>query len=261
MTNIVETGFDDLDNILHGLTSPSLTVVASRPSMGKTSFALNIIEHVAIRQKVACAIFSSEESKEQIVRKLLCSCSQVKIQDFRTCTLTKGDWVRLKRAEKTISNAPIYTDDSPALTVLEIGAKMRRLQEKCHLGLVVIDYLQLLMADQKHPSRGAELSEISRALKGLALEFCIPLIVLCQLGRRPEYRKDKRPKLSDLHDLGSVGQDADTVLFVYRNWLYHFDSKDENKIEVIVGKNKNGSTGNVQLTFNGKTTRISNMKN
>lgn len=261
MKTAIETGFDSLDKRLHGLTSPSLIVVASRPSMGKTSFALSVVEHVAIKQNIVCAVFSLEASTEQIVRKLLCSRAQVKHKSFREGHLKKQDWMKLKSAAETISNAPIYVDDSPVLTVLEIKAKIMRLQRECKLGLVVIDYLQLIRVDNKCKSRKAELSEISKSLRDLVKKIRVPVMLLSQLGRRPEYRNDKRPRLSDLHDLGSLGRDADTVLFVYRNWLYHFDSKDENKMEIIVGKHKNGGTGRVTLAFQDDITRLDNWVN
>lgn len=259
MKPIINTGFDKLDDILCGLKAPSLIVVASRPSMGKTSFALNVVEHVATKQDIACAVFSLEESTEQIVRRLLCSCAQVKIRDFRKGALTKGDWVMLKRAAKTISKAPIFTDDSPALTVLEIEAKVRRLHEDRRLGLVVIDYLQLLRVDGRCQNRAAELSEISQALKGLATKLRLPVMVLCQLGRRLERRKDKRPGMSDLRELGSVNQDADTVLFLYRDELYHAGDESADKAEFIVGRNRDGAVGKVTLQFRGELARFDDL--
>lgn len=276
MKTTIETGFDSLDNILHGLTSPSLIVVASRPSMGKTSFALNIVEHLAIKQNISCAVFSLFESMEEIVRKMLCSCAGVKRKTFQRGLLNKRNMVRLECAAEALSNAPIYVDDSPSATVSDIEAKAMRLQKERCLGLVVVDclqhiktgkryedvisdYLQLIKAGKKCKNRKDELSEISGSLRKLAKKLCVPIIVLCQLGRGPEYRNNKHPRLSDLRNLGSLTQDADTVLFIYRDEVYTFKSKETNKAEIIIGKHHNGITGKVKLAFRANITRFDNL--
>lgn len=281
MNASIKTGFDDLDEILNGLYSPSLIVVASRPAMGKTSFALNIVEHVAIKQNVSCAIFAYEDQKKMIVRRMLCSHAGVDSLNFQQGLLSKCDIVKLERSVKDISKAPIFLDDSPS-TISDIEERALRLQRECGLGFVVIDInelnymqfagvgkgyedvmndqLQFLVMRKRIKDRARELSEISNSLKHLVKKLCVPVMVLCRLGRSPERRNDNRPRLSDMRYLGALGQNADVILFVYRDWLYHLGSEDRNKIEIIVGKNKNGRLGNVELSFQEETARIGNLK-
>ena len=255
----VPTGYRDLDRLTSGLQRSDLIVIAGRPSMGKTALALNIVEHAAIEAGVVCAVFSLEMSKEQLVQRMMCSRAEVDATKLRGGFLAESDWPKLTRAAGLLSEASIFIDDSPALNVLEVRAKARRLQREHGLGLVVVDYLQLMRAIGRQESREREISEISRSLKALAKEICVPVIALSQLNRGVEARQDKRPQLSDLRESGAIEQDADVIAFIYRDEMYHPDSADAGKAELIVGKQRNGPTGRVILTFRSHITRFDDL--
>ncbi len=255
----VPTGYRDLDRMTCGLQKSDLIVIAGRPSMGKTALALNIVEHAAVEAGIVSAVFSLEMSKEQLVQRMLCSRAEVDASKLRGGFLAESDWPRLTRAAGLLSEAPIYIDDSPMLNVLEVRAKARRLQREHGLGLVVVDYLQLMRSVGKSESREREISEISRSLKALAKEISIPVIALSQLNRGVEARQDKRPQLSDLRESGAIEQDADVIAFIYRDEMYHPESSDAGKAEVIIGKQRNGPTGRVMLTFRSNLTRFDDL--
>lgn len=255
----VPTGYKDLDRLTCGLQRSDLIVIAGRPSMGKTAFALNIVENAAIESGVVSAVFSLEMSQEQLVRRMLCSRAEVDASKMRGGFLSESDWPRLTRAAGLISEAPIFIDDSPALNVLEIRAKVRRLMREHPLGLIVIDYLQLMRGIGKIESREREISEISRALKALAKEVNVPVIALSQLNRGVEARQDKRPQLADLRESGAIEQDSDVIMFIYRDEMYNPESPDAGKGEVIIGKQRNGPTGKVTLAFRSNLTRFDDL--
>jgi replicative DNA helicase len=266
----LESGFKDLDTMTAGFQAGDFVVVAGRPSMGKTSFALNIAQHVAIKHKIPVAVFSLEMTKEQLMLRVLCSEARVKAHSVRTGFVGKGDWGKLTRAAGTLHDAPIYIDDSADLNVLEMRAKARRLKAEVNLGLVVIDYLQLIRGHARAENRQQEISHISRSLKALAKELNIPVMALSQLSRAVEQRekKEKRPILSDLRESGAIEQDADVVIFIYRPILYKPGGdgqaeglgddagEDRRKAEIIVGKQRNGPTGHVDLVFFDEYTRF-----
>lgn len=255
----VATGFKDLDRITSGLQRSDLVIIAGRPSSGKTAFALSIAENAACDRKVPCAVFSLEMSKEQLVQRLLCSRAEVDSYKLRGGFLAENDWPKLTRAAGILSEAPIYIDDSPMLTVLEMRAKARRLKKEKSLGLIVVDYLQLVRSGSRMESREREISEISRGLKALAKELYVPVIALSQLNRGVENRNDKRPMLADLRESGSIEQDADVVMMIYRDEMYNTESPDAGKAELIICKQRNGPTGKVTLAFLAKYTRFDNL--
>lgn len=255
----VPTGYRDLDRITSGLQGSDLIIIAGRPSMGKTALALNIVEHAAVESQVPCAVFSLEMSKEQLVQRMLCSRAEVDASKLRGGFLSESDWPKLTRAAGVLSEAPIFIDDSPALTVLEIRAKARRLQRERGLSLVVVDYLQLMRGVGRAESREREISEISRSLKALAKELNVPVLALSQLNRGVESRTDKRPQLADLRESGAIEQDADVITFIYRDEMYNPSSPDAGKAEVIVGKQRNGPTGRVMLSFRKNITRFDDL--
>ncbi|MFH0799638.1 MAG: replicative DNA helicase [Pseudomonadota bacterium] len=255
----VPTGYHEFDRLTCGLQRSDLIVIAGRPSMGKTAFALNIVEHAAIEVGVVCAVFSLEMSQEQLVRRMLCSRAEVDASKLRGGFLGESDWPKLTRAAGLISEAPIFIDDSPALNVLEVRAKARRLQREHNLGLIVIDYLQLMRGIGRIESREREISEISRSLKALAKEINVPVVALSQLNRGVEARQDKRPQLSDLRESGAIEQDADVIAFIYRDEMYNQDSADAGKAEVIIGKQRNGPTGKAMLAFRSNITRFDDL--
>jgi replicative DNA helicase len=258
----VPSGFKTLDRMTTGLQKGDLVIVAARPSMGKTSWVLNVAQGAAIEHKVPVAVFSLEMSKEQLVQRLLCSEARVDQQRLRGGRLTASDHQRLATAAGKLNTAPIWIDDSPGGTVLEMRAKARRLKAEAGLGLLVVDYLQLMGGSTRVESRQQEVSQISRGLKGLARELEVPVIALSQLSRGPEQRQDHRPQLSDLRDSGSIEQDADLVMFLYRPEYYSSDGRDaegnslEGKAELIVSKQRNGPTGTVDLYFHKAYTRF-----
>ncbi len=264
----VPTGFTELDQMTAGLQSSDLLILAGRPSMGKTAFALNIVEFAAIHNenKVPTLIFSLEMGKEQLVQRMLCSLSKVDAGRLRTGHLGDSDWPKLTTGAGLLSEAPIYIDDTPGISVLELRAKARRLKVEKNLGLIVIDYLQLMQGNNPE-SRQQEISDISRSLKALAKELKVPVLALSQLNRSLESRTDKRPMLSDLRESGAIEQDADVIMFVYREAVYCEDCRSREKTcdkghdkdaEIIVGKQRNGPIGLVHMTFRGEFTRFEN---
>jgi len=257
----VPSGFKELDQRTAGFQHSDLIIVAGRPSMGKTALCLNLAQYAAIEKRIPVAIFSLEMSKEQLVIRLLCSEANVEGTRLRTGFLTESDWPRLTLAAGNLSDAPIYIDDTPALTVLELRAKARRLQAEHGLGMVVIDYLQLMRGRARVESRQQEISEISRSLKALAKELNIPLIAVSQLSRRAEERQGMRPQLADLRESGAIEQDADLILFLYRDEVYNRaeDNPNRGKAEVIIGKQRNGPTGKVELAFLDKFTTFKDL--
>ena len=257
----VPTGFADLDYKTAGLHSSDLVLVAARPAMGKSAFALNIATNAAIRAKVPVAIFSLEMSKEQMVNRILCSEAMVDSNKVRTGRLEEDDWTKLAEAIGPLSEAEIYIDDTPGISVMEIRAKCRKLKLEKNIGMVVIDYLQLVQGSNKrNGSREQEISEISRSLKILAKEIGVPVIALSQLSRAVEQRPDHRPMLSDLRESGAIEQDADIVMFLYRDDYYNEDSEKKGIAEVIIAKHRGGSTGTVELLWLGSYTKFVNLE-
>jgi replicative DNA helicase len=258
----VASGFRTLDWMTTGFQKGDLIIVAARPAMGKTSWVLNVAQNASIDHKVPVALFSLEMSKEQLVQRLLCSEARVDAQKLRTGSLSSSDYQRIGTAGAKLNTAPIWIDDSPGATVLEMRAKARRLKAEAGLSLLVIDYLQLMASTERAESRQQEVSQISRGLKSLARELEIPVIALSQLSRGPEQRTDHRPQLSDLRDSGSIEQDADIVMFLYRPEYYSSSGLDEDgnslegKTELLVSKQRNGPTGLVNLYFHKTYTRF-----
>jgi replicative DNA helicase len=255
----VSSGFLDVDRLCCGMQPGDLLIVAGRPAMGKTSFALTVAHHVALHHQLPVAVFSLEMSKEQLVQRILCSEAMVDQQKVRSGYLGEGDWARLTQAAVVLSRAPLYIDDSALLSVRQIRAKANRLQQEKGLGLVVIDYLQLMQAGQRAENRQQEITEISRSLKGLAKDLKVPVLALAQLSRQVEQRQDKRPIMSDLRDSGSIEQDADVVMFIYREEYYKPDTEKKGITEIIVAKQRNGPTGVVELAFLKEFTRFMNL--
>lgn len=246
----VPTGFTDLDDITAGFQKNDLIIVAARPSVGKTAFALNVAQNVATKAGENVAIFSLEMGADQLVMRMLCAEGNINAQALRTGDLTDEDWSKLAMAVGTLSNAGIYIDDSPGIRVNEIRSKCRRLKQEHGLGMIVIDYLQLIAGSGKPgENRQQEVSDISRSLKGLARELEVPVIALSQLSRGVEQRQDKRPMMSDLRESGSIEQDADIVSFLYREDYYEKETTAKDVIEIIIAKQRNGPTGTVTLAF------------
>ena len=258
----VPTGFIDLDYKTAGLHNSDLILIAARPAMGKSAFALNIATNAALKAKVPAVLFSLEMSKEQMVNRILCSEAMVDSNKVRTGKIDDDDWIKLADTMGDLSEAPIYIDDTPSISINEIRAKCRKLKLEKNIGLVVIDYLQLVQGSSKRSqgSREQEISEISRSLKILAKEINVPVIALSQLSRAPEQRPDHRPMLSDLRESGAIEQDADIVMFLYRDDYYNEDSEDKGLAEVIVAKHRAGSTGTVKLVWLGNYTKFANME-
>ena len=245
----VPSGFKDLDRKTAGFQNADLIIVAGRPSMGKTALCLNIAQQAAINAKVSTAIFSLEMSKEQLAIRMLCSEARVDSARLRSGFLSESDWPKLTMAAGALSDAPIFIDDSAAISVLELRAKARRLKADRGLGLVIVDYLQLMRGRSGVERREQEISEISRSLKALAKELNIPVIAISQLSRKAEDRPGRRPQLSDLRESGAIEQDADVIIFIYRDEVYNHDSDHKGTAEVIIGKQRNGPTGKVDLSF------------
>jgi replicative DNA helicase len=254
------TGFHDIDKMTSGLQKSDLVLIAARPSMGKTALGINVAQSIAVKSDKSVALFSLEMSKEQLVQRMLSSQAHVEITKIRTGKLTEDEWIKVAGATVPLGKAKIYIDDTPGITVMEIKAKARRLKMESGLDLVLIDYLQLMASDSKSESRQQEISAISRGLKGLARELECPVIALSQLSRAPEQRSDHRPILSDLRDSGAIEQDADIVMFLYRDEYYHEDSDKKNIGEVIIAKQRNGPTGTVNLAWLGKYTKFGNIQ-
>ena len=246
----IPTGFRDLDRMTAGFQRNDLIIIAARPSVGKTAFALNIAQNVAINTNENVAIFSLEMGAEQLVQRMLCAEGNIDSQRLRTGKLEQEDWGKLTMAMGSLSHAGIYIDDSPGIRVTDIRSKCRRLKQEHGLGMIIIDYLQLIQgSENSKENRQQEVSEISRSLKGLARELEVPLIALSQLSRGVESRQDKRPMMSDLRESGSIEQDADIVGFLYRDDYYDSESEQQNIIEIIISKQRNGPTGTVELAF------------
>lgn len=245
----IPSGFKELDKMTAGFQPSDMIIVAGRPSMGKTAFCLNVAQYAAIERKTPIAIFSLEMSKEQLVIRMLCSQSQVEGTRLRTGFLHESDWTKLTLAAGTLYEAPIFIDDTAALSVLELRAKARRLKADHRLGMLVIDYLQLMKGRSRVESRQQEISEISRSLKALAKELNIPVIAVSQLSRKTEERTGNRPQLSDLRESGAIEQDADVILFLFREEVYNRQEENQGKAELIIGKQRNGPIGKVDLAF------------
>jgi len=255
----VSTGFNDFDARTSGLQKSDLIIVAGRPSMGKTTFAMNIAENVAIGSGMPVAIFSMEMPGEALTMRMISSLGRINQQDVRSGKLQDDDWPRVTSAVSILSQAKMFIDDTPALTPTEVRARCRRLmKEHGQLGLVVLDYLQLMQAPEAGENRTNEISFISRGLKALAKELEVPVIALSQLNRSLEQRPNKRPVMSDLRESGAIEQDADLIAFIYRDEVYNEDSPDKGKAEIIIGKQRNGPIGTVNLTFQGQFTRFDN---
>jgi replicative DNA helicase len=257
----VASGFKELDRMTAGFQPSDLIIVAGRPSMGKTAFCLDVAEYAAIDNKIPVAIFSLEMSKEQLVIRMLCSQANVEGTRLRTGYLNESDWPKLTIAAGSLSESPIYIDDTAALSVLEMRAKARRLKADHGLGMVIVDYLQLMKGRARVESRQQEISEISRSLKALAKELTIPVIAVSQLSRKTEERTGNRPQLSDLRESGAIEQDADLILFIYRDEVYNRDPDNPNrgKAEVIIGKQRNGPIGKIDLAFLDKFTTFKDL--
>jgi replicative DNA helicase len=256
----VPTGFADLDKMTAGLQPADLIIVAGRPSMGKTALALNMGLNAAVRAKTPVAVFSLEMSKEQLVMRMLCSEARIDGQRMRGGFLKDSDWPKLAKAAGQLAEAPVYIDDTGAISVLEMRAKSRRLQADKGLGMIIVDYLQLMRGRSAAEGREREISEISRGLKALAKELQVPVVALSQLNRSLEQRTDKRPMLSDLRESGAIEQDADVICFVYRDDYYNAESADKGIAEVIVGKQRNGPTDTVRLRFFKEFVKFENLE-
>lgn len=257
----VPTGFTELDKMTAGLQPSDLIILAGRPSMGKTAFAMNIAQNASLLDKTGVAIFSLEMSKEQLAMRLLCSAGHIDSQRVRTGKLHNEDWPKLTRAVGMLTEAPMYIDDTPAISVLEMRAKVRRLAAQYPLGMIIVDYLQLMRGRNSTENRTQEISEISRSLKAMAKELKVPVIALSQLNRSLESRPDKRPMMSDLRESGAIEQDADVICFIYRDEVYN-KAEDNPNIgisEIIIGKQRNGPTGTVKLTFIKEFTMFENL--
>ena len=257
----VPSGFKELDRMTAGFQPSDLIIIAGRPSMGKTAFCLNVAQYAAIENKIPVAVFSLEMSKEQLVIRMLCSEAHVEGTRLRTGYLNESDWPKLTIAAGNLSEAPIYIDDTAALSVLELRAKARRLKSDHGLGMVIIDYLQLMKGRARVENRQQEISEISRSLKALSKELSIPVIAVSQLSRKTEERTGNRPQLSDLRESGAIEQDADLIIFIYRDEIYNRaeDNPNRGKAEVIIGKQRNGPIGKIDLAFLDKFTTFKDL--
>jgi len=257
----ITTGFEELDRITSGFQKSDLVIIAGRPSMGKTALAINMAQNAAIEMEIPVALFSLEMSKEQLAIRMLSSEARVDSQRLRKGFLGETDWPKLTTAAGRLSDASIFIDDTPAISVLEMKAKSRRLKAEKGLGLIVLDYLQLMRGRNTSLPREQEISEISRSLKALAKELDVPVVALSQLNRQVEARTDKRPYMADLRESGAIEQDADVILFIYRDEIYNKseDNPEKGLAEIIVGKQRNGPTGKVKLAFLNEYTRFENL--
>lgn len=256
----IATGFYDLDYKMAGLQPSDLILIAARPSMGKTAFVLNIAEYIALKSNVTTAIFSLEMSKDQLVKRIISMNSKVDSQSIRSGELQDDDWIKIVESARTIGNSGLIIDDTPGISISELRSKCRKYKLEHNLGLVIIDYLQLMSGSRKSESRQQEISEISRSLKALAREISAPVIALSQLSRAVEQRPDKRPMLSDLRESGAIEQDADVVMFIYRDDYYNHDSEEAGISEIIIGKQRNGPTGTVKLAWLSQFTKFANLE-
>ena len=254
----ITTGFDDLNKKTNGLQRTDLILVAARPAMGKTAFSLNLVQNAALKGNASVAVFSLEMSKEQLVQRMLSAQSHVELKKIKTGNLDENDWPRIIDAMSVLSNANIYIDDTPGIKIGELRSKCRKLKIEKGLDLILIDYLQLMEGDGGNESRQQEISKISRSLKIIAKELNCPVVALSQLSRAPEQRSDHRPMLSDLRESGAIEQDADIVMFLYRDEYYHPDSERKNIGEIIIAKNRHGETGSVELVWLGEIQKFAN---
>jgi replicative DNA helicase len=254
----VPSGFSDLDEMTAGLQPSDLIIIAGRPSMGKTTLALNFAENAAIKYQVPVAIFSMEMPGEQLALRMMSSLGRIDQHKIRTGKLEDDDWPRLTSAVSLLDTAPLFIDDTPSLSPTELRARARRLKREHNLGMIIIDYLQLMQVAGTRENRTTEISEISRNLKALAKELELPVIALSQLNRGLEQRTDKRPVMSDLRESGAIEQDADVIMFIYRDEVYNEDSPHKGLAEIIIGKQRNGPIGKRFLTFRGQFTRFEN---
>ncbi|NLO08779.1 MAG: replicative DNA helicase [Clostridiales bacterium] len=257
----IATGFYDLDYKTAGFQPSDLILIAARPSMGKTAFALNIAEYVALRSNITTAIFSLEMSQDQLAKRLLAMNSRVDSQNIRTGNLSADEWANLMESARIIGNSSLVIDDTSSISVSELRSKCRKLKLERNLGLVIIDYLQLMTSNKRVESRQQEISEISRSLKALAREINVPVVALSQLSRAVEQRPDKRPMLSDLRESGAIEQDADVVMFIYRDDYYNLDSQEPGVTEIIIGKQRNGPTGTIKLAWQAQYMKFANREN
>lgn len=256
----VPSGFADFDRISQGLNRGNLIIIAGRPGMGKTSFALNVAQHVSIRERKGVGIFSLEMSQQELALRILCSEADVSFGRLRSNRVSQKEWTRIIQTVRTIGDAPLYIDDSPNPTLLEVASKSRRLKAERGLSLVILDYLQLMQAGGRYENRNLEIAAISRGLKQLAKELELPVIALSQLSRQPERRgSDHRPQLADLRESGSIEQDADMVAFIYRDEVYNQTEENKGLAELIIAKHRNGETGTVDLVFLGEITSFRNL--
>ena len=254
----VPTGFDDLDERTAGLQQSDLIIIAGRPSMGKTALAINIAEHAAIKGKMTVAIFSMEMPGEQLAMRMMSSLGRIDQHKVRTGKLSDDDWPRLTSAVEILKDAKLYIDDTPALTPADLRSRCRRIKRESGLDMIVVDYLQLMQVPGTTENRATEISEISRTLKAMAKELKVPVLALSQLNRSLEQRPNKRPVMSDLRESGAIEQDADVIIFIYRDEVYNDDTPDKGKAEIIIAKQRNGPIGTVLLTFLGQYTRFEN---
>ena len=255
----VPTGFPDLDRLTSGLQPANLVIVAARPAVGKSTLGLDVARHAAVKAGVPTVVFSLEMSKTELVQRLMCAECTVDMQRLRTGRMEESDWTRLTRSLGKLADAPLFIDDSPGTTMMEIRAKCRRLKQRHGLGLVVVDYLQLMQPSKRFENRQQEVSEISRSLKLLAKELDVPVMAISQLSRQTESRSDRRPMLSDLRESGALEQDSDVVLFIYRDELYDPESPRKGEADLILAKHRNGPTDTVTVTFQGQYSRFAPM--
>jgi len=255
----VATGFKDIDEITSGLQFSDLIIIAGRPSMGKTAFALNMAQNAALAHQKKVAVFSLEMAKEQLVMRMLCSEARVNAHSLRSGFLGQTDWPKLTTAAGRLADATIFIDDTPALSAMEMRAKTRRMKADQGLDLIIVDYLQLMSSRSRSDSREQEISEISRSLKALAKELAVPVVALSQLNRGVENRHDKRPILADLRESGAIEQDADVIIFIYRDEVYNKDTMEKGVAEIIIGKQRNGPVGIRKLAWLDKYTRFEDL--
>ncbi|SCI29446.1 MULTISPECIES: replicative DNA helicase [unclassified Romboutsia] len=252
----ITTGFKDLNKKINGLQRTDLILIAARPAMGKTAFSLNLVQNAALKGDASVAVFSLEMSKDQLVQRMLAAQSHVELKKIKTGTLDENDWPRIIDAMAVLSNANIHIDDTPGIKISELRSKCRKLKIEKGLDLILIDYLQLMEGEGNNESRQQEIAKISRSLKIIAKELNCPVVALSQLSRAPEQRADHRPMLSDLRESGSIEQDADIVMFLYRDEYYHPDSESKNIGEVLIAKNRHGETGSVELVWLGEVQKF-----
>ena len=254
----ISTGFKDLDELTSGMQAADLVILAGRPSMGKTSLAINMAENAAVGEGKHVAIFSMEMPGEQLAMRMLSSLGRIDGHKIRTGKLDDDDWPRLMSAMTMLSEAPIFIDDTPGLSPIELRSRARRLKREHGLDMIIIDYLQLMESGASNENRATEISAITRSMKNLAKELSVPVVAMSQLNRSVENRPDKRPIMSDLRESGAIEQDADVIFFIYRDEVYNDDSPDKGTAEIIIGKQRNGPTGTVRLTFLGRYTKFEN---